>query len=1460
MRKLILGLLCIVTGLTLFAKNDSEITYSQETNSKAKITFTVNDFSLNDIILNGEAFTAIDFDNSVTTKEKGFAELPFLSTNIQIAADKNVDIKIVDAHYNDIHLETPLKPSRGVIYRDQNPESIPYTINPESLKDEWYPKAITEQKTPFIIRDIRGTSVFVYPFQYNAVTRTLRVYSSITVEVVENNETATNPLKAANTKYFREMNGIYESMFINYNLSKQDLTVDEAGAILVITTDRDAEAIQPYVQWKKEKGYDVFVEIVATGTNVVSLIQSKYDENPDILYVQIVGDWNDVKVGTMGGAPTDPMAGCVVGNDVFQDICVGRFSAASPADVTTQVEKTIQYEKNPQTGADWYEAALSIGSSEGASNGDDGEADKDHLQIIYDNRLNPFTFNTHYPNYDPGANSTTVSNNINSGTSWINYCGHGSNTSWVTSGFSNTHINALNNGEMLPGIISVACVNGAYHSGTCFAEAWMRKSGGGALVTLMATINQPWQPPQRGQDYMNDILVGGYDYNNNPGNGINNYEQRTTFGSIAANAMVLMYSESQTNSDLETIKTWILFGDAAVQMRTASPAALEISNNVMLVGTPFTGIITSDGSPVENALVSISHEDLFYSVYTDENGNFAIENEIQPGDVTLVVTAFNTETIYETISCIPPDGPYVIFSDKQLNDENGNGMLEYGESATVNVTMKNVGVEDANDVVVTISTTDEFITITDNQATFGTIPEGNTLTIDDAFAFEAVSNIPDNHSVLFNLTSTDGTETWESKFSLKAYAPIMNIGTMSINDASGNNNGRLDAGETADITIHVNNIGHATSEGINAEITTTSPYITIDNGTASCDPVEAESTGMLTFTISVAEDAPIGTVADIMFNGVCGEFILEKDFYTTLGLILEDFESGDFSSFNWELSGSADWNIQSNEVFEGAYAAKSGAINHQQSSILTLDYNVMADDTISFYYKVSSETSYDYFTFYIDGTKKGEWSGNVDWTQFKSPVSEGQHTFKWEYTKDYMVSSGSDCAWVDYIIFPAEMRTIVYAGDDAFACNGEPYTFEPNVQNYSSLSWNTSGTGSFDDPELENATYTPSQEDINAGSVIISLEVLGSDSQTYNDELNLSFGVTPVVEAGDDGEICDSETFSMNASATDYTSVEWTTSGDGTFDNANIPEATYTPGDNDIASGMATLSMMAFSDCGNVNDFTTLRIYSGPDTPATVEGPVEVCGATEQSYSSEGSTNADSYHWTIKPIEAGFLAEEETTVTVTWASDYNGEAILKLVATNECGDTESDPLSIAVTALPAAPQMVYGIDSVDVYKLTTSTFTIDEMADVSDYNFTIDPDIAGAITNDGPTATVSWNADFVGNVFIRATGINDCGEGDYSTAKTVIVYNSVGINDFMASKWSVYPNPATNEIYVDAREIAGDYEITIFNTVGALILNASAKNTNGTTTVDVSTLENGIYFVSVTTDEGSSMKKIMINR
>ena len=132
----------------------------------------------------------------------------------------------------------------------------------------------------------------------------------------------------------------------------------------------------------------------------------------------------------------------------------------------------------------------------------------------------------------------------------------------------------------------------------------------------------------------------------------------------------------------------------------------------------------------------------------------------------------------------------------------------------------------------------------------------------------------------------------------------------------------------------------------------------------------------------------------------------------------EGFESGNFNAYPWVNSSDVPWTVQSAEKYSGTYAAKSGAIPHDGTTILSLTQQVSEAGNISFFYKISSEATYDKLFFLIDGDVQEDWSGEVPWTEVSFPVNPGTRTFSWFYAKDGSVSSGSDCAWIDHIILP----------------------------------------------------------------------------------------------------------------------------------------------------------------------------------------------------------------------------------------------------------------------------------------------------------------------------------------------------------------------------------------------------------------------------------------------------------
>ncbi len=156
---------------------------------------------------------------------------------------------------------------------------------------------------------------------------------------------------------------------------------------------------------------------------------------------------------------------------------------------------------------------------------------------------------------------------------------------------------------------------------------------------------------------------------------------------------------------------------------------------------------------------------------------------------------------------------------------------------------------------------------------------------------------------------------------------------------------------------------------------------------------------------------------------------------------IEDWESGTMTQFDWETGGSADWFITDANPYEGTYCVQSGDISDNQVSWLSLQYDVYAEDTLSFWLKVSSESNYDYLRFYIDNTEIDNWSGEVAWQKVSFVVPVGNHVFKWEYDKDYSVSSGSDAAWIDYIVFPPMEIAAGFMASTTQSCVNETVDF-----------------------------------------------------------------------------------------------------------------------------------------------------------------------------------------------------------------------------------------------------------------------------------------------------------------------------------------------------------------------------------------------------------------------------------
>jgi hypothetical protein len=385
-------------------------------------------------------------------------------------------------------------------------------------------------------------------------------------------------------------------------------------------------------------------------------------------------------------------------------------------------------------------------------------------------------------------------------------------------------------------------------------------------------------------------------------------------------------------------------------------------------------------------------------------------------DVKFLVTDENNLTASKVLPFSTDGSNYLVIKNVFVNS-GGDEVIEYGETAELTVEIESLGVETIFGAEMAITSTGEFTTLIDSVEVLGDFEPGEIKSFETAFSFEVDSSVPDGEELDFPSLITDNSGSdWASHIYLTAYAPDINVSSVIIDDGS---SGGLDPGETADMIVVVHNNGGAKALDVEAVLSSSDPYITINDNASGLSQLGSGASGNLVFNVTASEDTPPAYIIefDVDMTAANG-YATSGEAYVACGLLMEGFESGDFASYPWSMSGNNEWYIDDNVYYEGLYAARSGDISDNQTSTLELEIFVLSDGEISFYKKVSSEASYDFLKFYIDGIQKDQWAGEDGWSMVSFPITAGLHTFRWSYEKDFSVSTGSDCAWVDNIILP----------------------------------------------------------------------------------------------------------------------------------------------------------------------------------------------------------------------------------------------------------------------------------------------------------------------------------------------------------------------------------------------------------------------------------------------------------
>lgn len=608
---------------------------------RLRVTVELPGFLSEDVTVAGESYVRLRVPGSPYLLEAGEPELPYVTANLALPPRGTPTVRVLESRWQEVP-SPPVVPSRGNVLRDRAPDDVPLRFGAVYSAGGVSPAVEQVLGRPYLVRGRRGVGLRVHPLRWDADRGVLLVLQRLELEIVTSGDGGANvrpgPAPPAQTGYAE----VWSRRFVNAAPDKYR-PLPTGGRLLVVCADGFGDAVQPFAQWKRERGLVVEVATVAdlggTAESIAAAVSARYFAPEGLGYVVLAGDAPGVPtfLGLYEGAVDDTRYALVDGEDLYPDLFVSRVSARDETELLTQLEKFIRYERDPEPGGDWYPHGAGIASILG------DPTDAERADGLRADLLN-FTYETVDRLYEPAATDAAIKAALEEGRSLVNYLGHGSGTAWSNPPFDLADVGELTNGHRWPLIIDVSCANGKFTIDECFAEAWLRAgtpaAPHGAIAMYSASTSTPWVPPTVMQDEAIDLLSAGGTWE---------------IGAICQQGMMRVLDVYPGDIGRQLIEQYNIFGDCSLRLRTARPIPPSVVHaGALAAGVPVFPLETG----VPGATVTLTAPGVLHGVaVADESGGAVVtlaEPPTAAGELVLTVTGPNLLTHRETIPVLVP--------------------------------------------------------------------------------------------------------------------------------------------------------------------------------------------------------------------------------------------------------------------------------------------------------------------------------------------------------------------------------------------------------------------------------------------------------------------------------------------------------------------------------------------------------------------------------------------------------------------------------------------------------------------------------------------------------------------------------------------------------------------------------------------------------------------------------------
>jgi len=1450
-------------------------TVTSEKSTAVKVNYSINNFTISDQNINGKAMKLVTLPDEFLPNDEGAPNLPGSGRYIALPQGAKAKLTIVSSRierFKNVNIapapRIPLDTEKGPLEYKKNKKI--YSL------DAFYPAEPIKLSEQTQIRGVDVVMLGITPFQYNPITKELIVYRDVEVEVSfegGNNHFGEDRLRSRNWDPILKDAILNSSTLpkINYNYSSDNSRDQGYNYVIVVPDDAGFIAWADSLKmWRIKQGISTLVVTTTeiggnTPTaieNYVNDIYANWDPVPDAIL--LMGDY-----GTSGNTIVSPIwnSYCVsdniyadVNNNDMPDVILARMTAQNTSQLETMVTKVINYEKNPPTSPDFYDHPITaLGwqtsrwfqiCSETVGGFFKNELGKTPVRINAINSGNPMVdpwstaentstvvnyFGPDGLGYIPatpaelggwsGGNAADVNYAINQGSFVLQHRDHGGENGWGEPNYNNNDIDGLTNTDLIF-VFSINCLTGKYNwSNECFAEKFHRYTyngeNSGALGLIAAS--------EVSYSFVNDTYVWGMfdnmwpeflpDYGTPP-------EPRgllPAFGN-AGGKYFLQQSNWPYNTDSKEV-TYNLFhhhGGAFSTLYSEVPQLLTVlHDNIVLAGLNSFTVSADEGSFIA---LTVGDQIIGTAEGTGAPVNIIIDPQYPPTFVEITVFKTNYFRYTATVQVIPPNGPYIVQDSFTFTDENENGQIDYKENITLSVTMKNVGNEDAENIEVTLSTADEYATIIDNTEAYGNIASGASVTIPDGFSFDVAEDIPDGHQVIIEVVASDGSkEIWNSSIVIQGHAPELEFVDFVIDDSAGNNSGKLDPGETANIIISCTNKGSSDAYQVYGELLTSDAYININSGELLFGDITPDEVLTQTFSITALAVTPIGHIAEFNLNfdanfgiSTIGNFEIVIGQVPILILDLDDNQSSGFQmvSIIEELNIQCDYlsNMPDDAQLYSTIFVCLGIYsdNYQLSSGEGTELAAFLDNGGNLYMEGGDTWYYDDQTdvhpyFNINAIDDG--SGDLS-------IIQGQAG---TFTEGMTYSYAGENSWIDYIV-PANSSSF------QIFMNQSP-SYGTTVA-YDGGTYKTIGS-SYEFGGLVNDDYTKAE------LMEKYLEFFG-------------FTGVPEAPAVPTGliEVCSSEqaveyqTLSV-PNADSYAWLVTPNEAGFAYGNDTIGYVDWNPEFGGIAT--VTVCGVNISGMGIFSEGLEVSVTESPT--ATISGNFEICEYNSFEIPVEVTGNG--------PWEISFSCSDDTVsfneLPFTYLAFPDSEELTVdyINDINKCANTGTGSVSFTF------------IDGPDINLGEDRNICCNHTLELS-----VPEGFISYLWSDGSTGTSiivdSSGVGFGPKEIWVAVSNEECTTTDYCT---ITFIECLGIDEFANVELLVYPNP-NNGIFKFEINTSENLKLNyrIFNSTGNLVLEKHNISINKTynETINLSTFAEGIYYLFIETEKGMINRKIIV--